>query len=73
MEMLVVEGLRFLNLAEVSADDAKNCVASFPLASQNARSAAYDRNFGGALRLVVGLVIQRPFLAMLVTRHSRLA
>lgn len=57
MEILVVDGLRFLNLTATILDASKYCVASLVLDSQNSRSLASERNFGRGVGLLVGLVI----------------
>jgi len=63
--MRVVEGFRFLNLATTILDAAKYCVASLPLASQNSRSCDSGRNLGKALLMLVSLLTDLPFYAML--------
>ena len=56
-EMLVVEGLRFLNLAITLLDESTYSVTSLSFDSQNSRSLASERNLGRGLVLLLGLLL----------------
>ena len=56
-EMLVVEGLRFLNLAITLLDESTYSVASLSFDPQNSRSLASERNLGRGLVLLLGSLL----------------